>query len=473
LRRQGADGEPLAGQPVRLFFGFRGKQATMRFTGFSLVLIAWIIAVTAVPCRAATLFQQVGIASPPVPVGSGARAMGLAGAFIAVADDATAASWNPGGLIQVEKPEFSVVGAYTSRQTGYVSKSLDIGTSSSDEEGSLNYLSLTYPFYWHKNIVVSLNYQRLFEFNRSLDYELQLSSPGIDLEQRVAYVQDGFIGAAGLAGAVEITPSLSFGVTLNIWTDELWWDNGWQESYRARTTGMQNGVPVSIDTRIEEHYQEFRGVNANLGVLWESYNWGAFGLVVKTPFETSLRHTFRQNGTTSFGAPVNETLAHNEVRLEEEVTLHMPLSYGFGWSRRWQDVLTIGVDIHRTEWDDYKLVDSKGNAFSPIDGRFKEQSDVKATTHVRLGGEYVFRLPEKATAMALRAGLFYDPEPAEGSARDFFGAAVGAGVSRKRYSCDFAYQLRWADDEDAGNLIGGAKVDVVQHTAMLSLIWYF
>ena len=65
--------------------------------------------------EAATLFQQVGIASSPNPVGSGARAVGMGGAFIGVADDATAASWNPAGLIQLEKPEMSIVGEYLKR----------------------------------------------------------------------------------------------------------------------------------------------------------------------------------------------------------------------------------------------------------------------------------------------------------------------------------------------------------------------
>ena len=39
---------------------------------------------------------------PPSPnlIGSGSRAMGMGGSFISIADDATAASWNPGGLIQ-------------------------------------------------------------------------------------------------------------------------------------------------------------------------------------------------------------------------------------------------------------------------------------------------------------------------------------------------------------------------------------
>jgi hypothetical protein len=41
--------------------------------------------------------------------GSGARAAGMANAFIGVSDDGTAASWNPAGLGQLRKPELSVV----------------------------------------------------------------------------------------------------------------------------------------------------------------------------------------------------------------------------------------------------------------------------------------------------------------------------------------------------------------------------
>ena len=47
----------------------------------------------------AQINQQTRINSSPNPIGSGARAQGMGGAFIAIADDATAASWNPGGLI--------------------------------------------------------------------------------------------------------------------------------------------------------------------------------------------------------------------------------------------------------------------------------------------------------------------------------------------------------------------------------------
>src|SRR5690348_13145069 len=76
--------------------------------------------------------------------GSGARAAGMADAFIAVSDDGTAASWNPAGLAQLRQPEFSLVYgisnrglafsamrspddtfAFTSQRFGYTNASID------------------------------------------------------------------------------------------------------------------------------------------------------------------------------------------------------------------------------------------------------------------------------------------------------------------------------------------------------------
>lgn len=68
---------------------------------FFILLVAFFSFI--VPGHAFNLFDRIGIASSPNPVGSGARAIGMGGAFIGIADDATAASWNPAGLIQLEK----------------------------------------------------------------------------------------------------------------------------------------------------------------------------------------------------------------------------------------------------------------------------------------------------------------------------------------------------------------------------------
>jgi len=118
-----------------------------------LSIFVGVVCVLAFPITAASqgnlVLDPVTITSSPNPVGSGARAraLGMGSAFIAVADDATAASWNPGGLMQLETPEISMVMYYTSGTDDYFS---DLHPEADRSELSvstnLNYFSAAYPF---------------------------------------------------------------------------------------------------------------------------------------------------------------------------------------------------------------------------------------------------------------------------------------------------------------------------------------
>ncbi len=423
--------------------------------------------------QAATLFQQVGVSSSPNPVGSGARAMGQGGAFIAIADDATAASWNPAGLIQLEKPELSIVGAYLTRKEEFSSSSHpEIDNTGEVDDANINYFSAAYPFHYYRNIVVSINYQRLYEFKRSFNYRFDYSSEGVDLLQNKSLDQDGYVGALGLAAAIEITPTLSFGATLNIWTDDLFWRNGWTENYSERGVGTVGGNDVTIDTHITDKYSDFGGVNANFGLLWNATKNLTLGAVIKTPFDANIRHEFSFNQTTVFGSPADATVTSQQT-IKEGVELRMPLSYGFGLSWRFSDAFTMDIDAYRTEWSNYILTDGQGNKFSPIDGRPKGESDIKDTTQVRIGGEYLFILPENNIVVPVRAGFFYDPEPSHGKVNDFYGIALGSGIAYKRFIFDVAYQLRWGNNVDTGDLIATSTADVTQHSFLASVIYHF
>lgn len=339
-----------------------------------LLLIVTIFLFPGAKTQAATIFQQVGIASSPNPVGSGARALGMGGAFIAVADDATAASWNPAGLSQLEKPELSMVVDYNYRRAEYSSSERpEIDNTGRDDEFRMNYFSGTYPFQFYKNIVVSINYQRLYDFDRTFDHRLDFSSAGIDLMQERDFSQSGYLGALGLAASVEITPKLSFGATLNIWTDQLLWENEWDADFTERAVGTISGAPVTIDTKINDKFSRFRGINANFGLLWNINKYLTFGAVVKTPFEASVRHEFSFTQVQTFGPPVNTTITTDQS-IKENVDLDMPLQYGFGLACRFSDTFTLDLDIYRTHWSDFILKDSQGNKFSPIDGRPKNES---------------------------------------------------------------------------------------------------
>ena len=82
-------------------------------------------------------------------VGIGARAIGMGGAFVAIADDASAAYWNPAGLGILTKRELTMMGV------GSLPKSDD--PSASGIGGSHNYLGICYPTKF-VNIGISSNF---------------------------------------------------------------------------------------------------------------------------------------------------------------------------------------------------------------------------------------------------------------------------------------------------------------------------
>ena len=241
----------------------------------------------------ATPFRPPSIFSAPLPTGSGARALGIGGAFTAVADDATAASWNPAGLVQLERPEASAVFRVSTERLDHRSEDDDFSVGSDRfENKNLNYFSLVYPFYSpriRRNIVVSLNYQEAYDFTQRFtadvrnrpggrrpgfltetfsDKNVQVSSvrtnfpggfiestlfftnavsteistlfeQGISSEQIsfLEFEQEGIIDAITPSFALEITPTLSVGASFNYYQDSPFSDAAIRSRTKAVTVG--------------------------------------------------------------------------------------------------------------------------------------------------------------------------------------------------------------------------------------------
>jgi len=418
----------------------------------------------------AQIAQSVSISSSPNPVGSGARAIGMGGAFIGVADDATAASWNPGGLIQLETPEISVVVSYNHRteDTTYMAFPEASGPQSISTT-EINYISFSYPFsLFAKNMVFSLNYQHLYDFNKTVAYAYTYSSGILTLNNSLDYKQEGAFRAVSPAFAVQITPKLSLGFTLNFWED-LFEDNGWESNYHSSGTGTLAGDPFISSVDIREKYQmEGFNLNYNIGFLWNINNTFTLGGVFKSPLSASLRHDYHYVDSITFPA----SSSSNQVNLTEDVTLDMPMSYGMGLAVRLSDAFTVDVDIYRTEWGDYALRRADGTESNPITGKPQSQSDIGATTQVRIGGEYL--VIGNKMVIPLRAGVFYDPEPSEKNPDDFMGFSLGTGIAYKSMVYDVAYQYRFGRDVRTAT-VGDetSSQDVDQHTVYVSFIYHF
>ncbi|RJQ44440.1 MAG: hypothetical protein C4538_10500 [Nitrospiraceae bacterium] len=441
--------------------------------------------------------QQTEFSSTLNPVGSGARATGMGGAFIGVADDATAASWNPAGLIQLEKPEMSAVYSYFHRRQKYSSdQHPEIDSVQKMDADGLNYASIAYPFvFLNRNMIISLNYQRLFEMNKDYKFDF-IGSSSVDPGSSVSvltesgsheFQQDGFLYTLSPAFAVQLLPGLTLGATYNIW-DNFFGANGWDSRNirrESKTTLMPlpapiNGVTVYTEssTTIEEE-NRFEGDNWHFGVLWSITDSLIIGGVYKTAFDADLE---KARKVTNYDInrleyvsmlPPSETINGPETTAtREKFTMRMPASYGVGISYRHSDSLTIAADMYITEWSRFVLRNSEGNETNPLNSVPISKGRLKDTTQARLGMEYLF-IKAKYT-VPLRFGLFYDPEPATGHLDDFYGISFGTGFASDRIALDMSYQYRFGRNITTDFLAAtDSDPDVNQHTLMTSAIFYF
>ncbi len=429
------------------------------------VLTGLIIAVWLYP-QSFIYSQEIEIPSSMNPVGSGARAIGMGGAFIAVADDATAASWNPAGLIKLKKPEFSIVTSFLHREeniafgkkTDSHSIYFEEADSSNISETNINYLSATYPFkLFNRNMIVSLSYQHLYDFNRKWKFikKEEIREYNYSNEEKWNYQQNGRLSAIGFSYCIQIIPQLSFGLTLNILKDGLT-TNRWEQRYKITDL---DGTP-ELD-KVESF--SLSGINANMGILWHISQKMSIGAVIKTPFTAKVEHDYWKD------RKIENEIPENKIMDEE---LDMPMSYGIGYVCKFSDIFYISADIYRTEWDDYIMRDEKGHEIYPTSGRFVDQSP---TCQVRVGAEYLFINEVKNYAVPIRGGIFYDPAPAERRPDNFFGFSLGTGFTKNnRFSLDIAYQYRFGNDAGKTSKLDnlGFSQDTDEHTVFLSLIVY-
>lgn len=459
-------------------------------------------------CAAPRAWGQLEINSSPNVVGSGARALGMGGAFIAIADDATAASWNPGGLTQLERPELSLVYNWKWLEEDFSSSSHpELDGSQSVDFNEINYFSFVYPIrrtIGGRNLVLSINYQRKYDFDRDINVRFRDITAGtfgtrVGFNSKVDYSQRGGLSAISPAFGFELTDKLSVGLVANIWNQSLLPDNEWKTRTTQRLVARINGSLFGgswTSLRQEEDFQNFEGLNFTIGALYKPNSRWSIGLRYDTKFSADVTYKqYVRRGTSGGG------LGFLRERRPQEYTF--PAALGLGVAYRFpNDKLTLSMDVTRREWDQFEIRDPENRSFlmrrrSGVTGLPMSQSPkIDPTYTVRLGMEYVFvddSKPEQHWLPSLRAGIYYDPEPSggrkdrfwgigtnalsrgDGSPDDYWGVALGAGVLiRDRVNIDMAYTYRWGKDvrKDTFGLFG-TDADVDQHTLYLSTVIYF
>jgi long-chain fatty acid transport protein len=257
--------------------------------------------------------------------GAGARAAGIGGAFIGIADDATAIGWNPGGLTQLYRPEISLV-------TRFVNESFD--DEFNDEKltqnhFALNFGSAAYPFMDGK-VVVALAYQQQLDMYK-------------DWGERDTDKGGAFTISPG--AAYQITPMISVGLAANFWV------GNWERESAANTSDIK-----------------FSGFNMNLGTMLNMRNLSnpiplQLGFTMRTPFELTVDVDNDVNGSWT-----------NKVE--------MPLMMGLGGAFFLGENLILSADYEMRFYGASEIIYENGNPASLSDS----EEDLM---QFRFGAEYM------------------------------------------------------------------------------------
>jgi long-subunit fatty acid transport protein len=399
--------------------------------------------------------QTTKISITPEPVGSGARALGQS-AFIAVADDATAASWNPAGLINLERPEASFVGAWRTITKDYSPELPGVLVGQDNwSESEINFMSYAQPMeIGNTDVVISVNYHQVYDFGGKYNGLIPgtiISGSRLEIEGK----SEGAVSAYSLAGGLSMPsyPKLSIGASFNWYAKSLLNDYAWRVKKTDKVFLSPGNDPFAVvDTT--ETFDDFRGYNFTFGLLWDVHereeNLLTLGLVYHTPF------------TANVDQAITITTADGTISKLQSMDIDFPATLGAGMNYRISDALSVAFDVEWKEWSQFNQKVSDGTSDSPID---------EDTLSYRLGFEHLsFSEFARESVLACRGGLFYEPRPANyHDPLPVYGLSAGLGWTVKdQYSMDFAYQYRWGDQD-----IGYIDYDYQEHFLVASLIIYF
>ncbi|MEA2096446.1 MAG: hypothetical protein U9P73_07120 [Candidatus Cloacimonadota bacterium] len=407
--------------------------------------------------------------------GVGARAAGMGGAFIGVADDATAISWNPAGLTQLQKPEASFV---VRGLAELYEVDFDYGIETyEDEHGILNFLSGVYPFEFSgKQFVAALGVQRQLDLYSYYHEEFYEESDQDTLEYLNETLSDGGTSTITIGLANRLASIFSLGVATNLWVGEAYFESNEMIDYHNDF--------YFYSEEYEKSDWTFSGVNFVVGAMIDlNYKNNPIplriGMVVKTPFELSVDEEFTLEEYSDDNGAI---LDPEPIESSNSYTLGMPLIIGFGASYRFGDNFILAIDMESRKFGDTTLKED----YADLTGMNLENEEVIVMENLdlnqfRFGAEYLFTEIWDFAVIPLRIGAqTYPTLFMDNNDKQVVGAAfsLGTGLITDKYSIDISFkntefEIEYGDDDDDDDDDDGFIYKKTMNTLTLSCIYYF
>ena len=335
--------------------------------------------------------------------GLGVRAMGLGGAYVAVADDFSASYWNPAGLAQITERKLDV----TFFRKSHVNKSVFNETRDNVQLSNTGFSSMgfiyPYPVY-QGSLVFAIG------FNQVADLDWGLRQTGFDrldsLQTRHQFQHEGQLTLSSISAAVDVSQFISFGGTLGF--------VGGEDRHRNELVYVDvNDRYTYKNLRSEDIFlDEYEGATSlRLGALIRMPRDRPrlrFGATVQSSIGQEIRYQFRGNpkGYTSVEYDNEDIETIDKVSLRGRYEIQFPLQYAIGVSYFPIEGLLFSTGLSVSEWSqsEYVCCDEQQEQLR-AETKFDRQ--YKDVVRYHLGIEW--EVPE--IALDLRAGYYTDPLP--------------------------------------------------------------
>lgn len=330
----------------------------------------------------------------------GARSMGMGGAFLGLADDATAAYSNPAGLTQLVSPEISVEARHTRYSIPYVdtgSVTLNpfnaSGLKNANADSSRNNLSFLSVVFPHDRWSFAFYRDELVNFKD----ELRSSDAGavvgnlyntfpVNARSDLKIINYGF-SAAWKAG-----DNISLGAGLSYYDFDI------DTLVRRRTfPGAADGIPTGTPINQQTQVGDDKDVGLNLGARIVFNEQLSAGVVYRRgpSFDYHAQSVLLP---LSPGATPTVAIDLTKVRFK------VPDQFGAGFSWHPSDSLVVNFDADYIEYS--QLTRGIESLFGTSAATVSRLS-ISNGTELHLGAEYTFA--QLQHPFSLRAGVWHDP----------------------------------------------------------------
>ncbi len=399
------------------------------------IFIAMLLVATASAAMAQNQIPERLLLTTGQYVGTGARAMGLAGTYTGIADDFSSVWYNPAGIAQVKRIELqaSLSRSGLKNETNYFGSPWDGSTSNI----RLNNLGFVFPLPVYQGAFsFAFGYNQLVSFDRRARV---LAGSGANSDwHNFDELESGRLGLWNLAVAADVSPNLALGLGLNYFTgtDDYSFTGNYPNS--GSLTYTENTINTDVS-----------GWMANAGAMLRVGRFARIGGMFQPPMSILLQENWTQDANSGFF----------DYRMTYPAIIRGGVSFAPG---RW----LLAGDIEYRDWGTMEFrTEPPYSGVSRAQANQSIKNTYHATTRLSVGGEYLFPV----YGLRARAGYAYEPSPYEevgngDKNHNVFSLGMGILVDRS-VMLDIGYRMASYRE----NITPGLIEDVRSSTGLFTL----